>query len=364
VQALWAMAEKLDQLNLLQSIKALAVELKRTPTRVEFENTVKGGPGALKRFYTNNFSKLLEAAELPTYGSRRVDPGQEEILLRKYRQLCSKTEKIQGHVRHVLDLDEMFRRAGNPPVLKVSAQPDTHVKFMDIPAMNCYQKFLLWYQPDVHIIMGDFLDCEGISHWPSRDLNPRRLIPEIKEGRNLLKRTVENTKKCTTRIFLEGNHEHWIEMGLSQMPELFEGLEDLGLEINLKKLLNLSGFNYELFPMNQFIQIGKAHFTHGIYTGDNHTKKHLSVLKSTIYYGHLHDVQSRNETSMEGNVEAACLGCLCRLDAKFLKGKPNNWAHAHGVFEFFRDGTYNFYRPLITNGVSSFAGIVFDGNKE
>ncbi len=358
------MSAKLDLHSTINAVKNLAIDLGRAPTRVEFLRDVKGAHYALKKFYGDNYSKLLEAAEIPTYHSRREDPIETEKLLRKYRQLCSRTDKLQGHFRHVLDLEEMFRRAGNPEVLKVSAQPDTHVKFMDVPAVNSYLKFIRWYKPDVHIIMGDFADCEGLSHWPDSSLEPRRIVPEMKQARDLLQRICDATPSCTTRVFLEGNHEAWISMALGRMPELFEGLEDLGIEISVKKLLNLEKYGYEMFPVNHFIQIGKAHFTHGIYTGDNHAKTHLNKLKTTVYYGHLHDLMSRNETSMEGNVEAASLGCLCRLDAKFLKGKPCNWAHAHGVFEFFRDGSYNFYRPTINNGIASFAGYIFDGNKD
>ncbi len=358
------MAAKLDQHSLIAAIKQLALTLGRTPTRVEFQNEVKGGSYALRKFYQDNFSKCLDACELPTYRDRMVDPGEAEKLLRKYRSLCLRKEQIQGFFRHVLDLDEMFRRAGNPPVLKISGMPDTHVKFRDVPAVSSYLKFMQWYRPHVHLIFGDFPDCEGISHWPESSLEPRRLVPEMKEARTLLEDIVKVTPECSTRIYLEGNHEHWIELGLSKMPELFEGLEDLGIEISLKKLLNLEKFEYELFPMNHLVQIGKAHFTHGIYTGTHHAKKHLDVFKTNIYYGHLHDRQVFQQTSVEGCLEAASQGCLAKLDAKFLKGKPNNWAHGHGVWEFFKDGSFVHYWVPIFGGISSFAGNIFDGNEQ
>jgi hypothetical protein len=356
--------EKKKQHDVIVGFHKLSEDLGRIPTKAEFISKVSGAHYFLRKDHSEKYDKFLESIGLPTSQERRKDPSKQEEAIRKYKKLCQKVEKIQGHFRHILDLDEMFRRAGNPEVLKVSAQPDTHVKFMDVPAVNSYLKFIEWYKPDVHIIMGDFLDCEGLSHWPDESLQPRRIVPEAKQGRDLLQKIIGATPSCSTRIYLTGNHEHWIEMALSKMPELFEGLDDLGIEINLKRLLNLDKFGYELFPLNHFVKIGKAHFTHGIYTGDNHTKKHLSALKATVFYGHLHDIQSHNETSMDGSLEAASLGCLCRLDAKFLKGKPNNWLHAHGVFEFFRDGSFNFYRPLIRDGITSFAGTVFDGNEK
>lgn len=256
----------------------------------------------------------------------------------------------------------MFERAGNPPSLKLSSMPDTHVENMDVPAFNCYLEFLKWYDPHAHMIGGDFPDCGGISHWPSDELRPKRLIPEIVQSRNVLDRIVEATPRARTRIYLKGNHEAWIDQALLTMPELFDGLQELGLDITLAKLLKLDHYGYQLFPLNELVQIGNSHHTHGIFTGNNHAKKHLDTFKCNIYYNHLHDNQTTNQTSIYGNLESATGGCLCRLDAKFLKGKPNNWVHGHTCFEFFPDGTFMRYFVPIFNGKTSFLGKVFDGN--
>lgn len=348
--------------DLLVKVRELAVSLGRTPTRAEFEHSMVGGKYQLEKHY-KQYEKLLVDAGLELNKNRLdADPRLEAKLLKEYKSLCTKKELIQGFYRHTLDLAKMFELAGNPDILKISVQPDTHVKFRDIPAVKSYLKFLEYYQPDVHLILGDFPDCEGISHWPSSSMEPRRLVPEMKEARALLEEIKKATKKATSRIYCEGNHEDWINQGLSRMPELFDGLEDFGMEVTLSKLLNLDGFGYELFPMNHLVQIGKAHFTHGIYCGTHHAKKHLDVFKDNIYYGHVHDAQTFNTTSMSGGIEAAAQGCLCRLDAKFLKGRPNNWQHGHGVFEFRRDGSYSRYYIQIEKGISSFNGMLFDGN--
>lgn len=360
------MSKKQDTHDLVAFVKKLAAELGHTPTRAQFENAMVGGKYKLEKSEYNTYQNLLDAADLPSVGKSKKDPNKkiisEETLLKKYKQLCSKTEQIQGFFVHTLDLKEMFERAGNPKSLKLVAQPDTHVKYRDVPAVRCFLMFCEYFMAHVHLLLGDFVDCEGISHWPSESLEPRRLIPEMKEARILLQEIVDKTPTVTTRIYLEGNHEAWIDQAFTRMPELFDGLADLDLDINLKKLLNLDKFGFELFPVNHLVRIGKAHFTHGIYAGNGHAKKHLSTFKSNIYYGHVHDDQQHNETSMEGNIEASALGTLSRLDAKFLKGKPNNWVHTFGVFEFFPDGSYNFYKPKINNGRMSFNGQVFDGN--
>ena len=329
-------------------------ELKRHPRR--YELTPKFMTDHLLRT-VGGMEKLKALAGAPTRTA-----AEEEKLVKQFHAICSRKEQIQGFFRHTLDLEDLFKRAGNPPSLKLIAQPDTHVKFMHRPAMNALLRFGRWHAPHVWLILGDFADCEGVAHWEPNSREPRRIVPEMKIARDLLAEINAATPTVSTRIFLEGNHENWIEQALNRMPELFEGLDDLDLGINVKKLLALEKFGYNFFPLNHLVQIGKAHFTHGSFTQQHHAKKHLDTYKGNIYYGHLHDIQSHNQTSLEGHMEGASLGCLCRLDAHFLKGKPNNWVHAFGIFEFFPDGTYTFVRPTIFDGKFSFAGVVFDGN--
>jgi len=274
----------------------------------------------------------------------------------KYKRTVVESFKINE-----IDLADMFARAGNPSSLKVVVQPDTHVKNRDHNAVRIFLDFLFWYKPHAHIILGDFLDAEGISHWPSDSMDPKRLVPEVIEARQLLKEIVLRTPDCKTRLYLSGNHEDWLRQAMvAKLPELFDGLDELGIELSIKKLLNLDEFGYDLIELNELLKVGKAYFTHGLYVGSNHAKKHLDVIKGNIYYGHLHDILSTHQPSINGFIEAVSLGCLCRLDAPFMKGKPTNWVHAFGVFEFFPDGTYSFYLPRIFGGRLSFNGMVFN----
>jgi hypothetical protein len=217
--------------------------------------------------------------------------------------------------------------------------------------------FVKSYKPHVHIIGGDLLDADGISHWPSNDLAPRSFIPEVIEARKFLDTLTDSLPEKSDIIYIEGNHEDWIRQAMvAKMPEFFFGLDELGLLPNLSSLLDLEKRNISLIPVNEFLKIGKIYWTHGLYTGPGAPKKHLSLVKGNIYYFHTHDVLSHHEPSMNGMIESASLGCLCRLDAPFLKGRPNNWVHAFGVFEIYRDGTYSFYCPKIFNGRFYFNG--------
>jgi hypothetical protein len=232
---------------------------------------------------------------------------------------------------------------------------------MDTKAVGAFINFAEWYKPHGHIILGDFLDAEGISHWESQSLKPREFIPEVVKARELLAKIVSITPDCSFRVYLKGNHEDWLNQAMAaKLPTLFNGLDQLGLMPDLVKLLDLEKFGYDFIEMNHILKLGKAHFTHGLYTGNNHPKKHLDVVKGNIYYGHLHDDASTRQTSIEhGMIEAASCACLCRLDAKFLKGKPNNWVQGFRIFEFTKNGRYSTYQIRILDGSFSYNGIIF-----
>lgn len=329
----------------------------RAPTRDEFRTEFKL-ERAMRTAFGGSYSAALHAAGL-------TDAAFKGGGTRQPRKFVYKKTQIEGFFVHDYDLEVLFERAGNPDVIKIVSQPDTHVPFHDVCAVNAFKKFLRFYKPDVHIIMGDFPDMNGISHWPADSYEPRRLIPELKVANAVLDDICASSESVTSRFYLEGNHEDWLRQALiAKLPEL-QDVGDLlpdGADLNLKTFLKLEKRGYELIELNHLLRLGRAYFTHGIYTNEHHPAKHLNVFKGSIFYGHLHDTKSTNSTSLLGDLEAHSLGCLCRKDAKFMRGRPTHWQHAFGIHEMFRDGTYNFMKPLIRNGRFAFSGIVFDGN--
>jgi hypothetical protein len=336
-------------------LKELAVELGRVPMISDFQAML---PRVNIELLFGSYDNALRASGLiQEMEAKEFGPPAEKRPKFKYQKKLMESFFIEE-----VSIDELFERAGNPSVLRVVAQPDTHVQFMDPKAVSSFIDFMEWYKPHGHLILGDFLDAEGISHWPNDSLTPREFIPEVIQARELLSQIVQKTPQTIYRAYLKGNHEDWLNQAMSaRLPELFNGLDKLGLMPDIKALLDLERFGYDFLEMNHILKIGKAHFTHGLYTGANHAKKHLDVLKANIYYGHLHDIASHQQPSINGMIESASIGCLCRLDAKFLKGKPNNWIQGFRVFEFFRDGSFSTYQIRIFDGQFSFMGNVFRG---
>lgn len=355
---------KHDIHELVKALKELYSEKEKVPTRGEFEAHYPGAHYRMSKI-EGGFTALLEKAGLPTYDMRRaVKEGQDEGRQTKWRYVPAKVDPNVLKNAITLNLKHLFKKAGNPPFLRMIAMPDTHLEHADRAALNCFVKYVIHAQPDIFKILGDFLNAGGLSHWDSDSFDPKRVVPECLSGREFLWNLRRKLKKTSTWIYLEGNHEDWINQFLvyGANPQLFDGLEKLGLDINLVKLLELDKLGFEFFKVNQIIRIGKAAFTHGLYTGDAHAKKHLIKVKGSIYYGHCHDGQSYEDTSMDGPVESQSFRCLCDLNPKFLKGRLNNWAHGFGEFFFFPDGSYTKVLHQIIDGRMVHNGRLFDGN--
>jgi len=274
---------------------------------------------------------------------------------------------LEHFVRHGAEIKSMFRRAdlNSGEIFKLVVQSDTHVPYHDRAALKAFNKFLDWYKPHGLINIGDFWEAESVSHWPAQRAGPRRLVPEIVACRKELDETdLAAGPQCKFKRFFVGNHEDWVDQYLiAKIPEAIDGLEELGLDLSVKKLLSLKERGYRIIPVNECLRVGEAHFIHGIYTNKYHAQKHLDVWRCNIYYGHTHDVQSASNVSIYGLHHAQSLGCLRDLNARFLRGRPNNWVTAFGVFEFRHDGTYTMTVPVMIRGLFSYAGVLFDGNR-
>lgn len=334
---------------IIQAIQEVASELGHAPSKREFTKHSKSihHSSVISRFKT--WSAAVIAA-----GMTPNEPTQKKSS-KKEKKFKYKKSLIDSFVVHELDTSGIFK--DDRDYIDIIAMPDTHVKNRDNKAVTCFLSCLEKIQADVFVILGDFLDAEGISHWPTDSLEPKRFIPEILDARELLDAIDRRLPPGCVKAFLCGNHEDWLRQAMvSKMPELFDGLAELGLMPDIEKLLELSERGYSFFDVNHFLKIGPTYYTHGLYTGANHPAKHLKVTKATVYYGHLHDDLSASEPSISGFVEAASCGCLCRLDAPFMKGKPTNWAHGFRHVRLFKNGKYISNQIKIKDGKAVFFG--------
>lgn len=245
------------------------------------------------------------------------------------------------------------------------AWPDTHIPFEDKKAVSVALKIVAWYQPQVIVILGDFLDCTPVSHWlksqqRNKTAEGMRLKDDFAAGNRLLDKITAHG--CKKLVYLEGNHEDWIHDAIERNPE-FDGLIDLDLGLRFAERRS-KGLEIVHLRYNKCWKLGKLWFTHGLYTGQNHAKKHVEAYARNIVYGHLHDVQLHVKVSpvdIEDKKMGLSLGCLADRNPQFMENRPNNWVHALGVGMVRANGNFNIDPIIISGGEATYAGKTFKG---
>ncbi len=309
-----------------------------------------------------NFTRVRESEFPAPEGAIRTGS------ITRYSRFVGHQSKLANFNLHTAEIGALFKNSklGKNDVFKILVMPDAHVEEHDPYALNAFCKFAQFYKPHGLVNIGDFMEMDSVTHWPAPDARPRRLVPQVKRAREILEEIDKACgKQCIEKWYLIGNHEDWLDQYLvSKIPEALDGLEEIGVDLSFAKLLGLDTMGYRTIPLNEILRIGKhCHFIHGYYTNRHHAAKHLEVFGVNTYYGHTHDVQQASTVSVSGVHEAMSLGCLRDLNAPFLKGKPNNWSHAFGIFEFMSDGMYTRYVPLMIDGKFTYNGRLFDGTK-
>lgn len=359
------MAKKRSDSNvrkiIIKKILEAATKFKKAPYEIKASEFWAVNNGAVTDWQVRKLGGFTGIRELEY-------PVPKEVSIRKPHQFIGVQARLTNFTKHIIKPEKLFKNAGlkKDEVFRMLVMPDTHVPEHDPAAVEAFMQFGEWYKPHGLINLGDFMEMDAVSHWPAKDLRPRRLVPHVKRAQEILQE-IDNRfgKQLIFKYFLIGNHEDWLDQYLiAKAPEIFDGINELGMEFSIAKLLDLEEkFNYNIIPLNEILSIGDhCHFIHGYYTNRYHANKHLDVFGVNIYYGHLHDVQSMSTVSVKGVHEAMSLGCLRDLNAPFLKGVPNNWSHAFGIFEFCQNGEFTRYVPIIVEGKFSFAGQVFNGN--
>lgn len=196
---------------------------------------------------------------------------------------------------------------------------------------------------DEVVYLGDLMDFDLISSHNKENLRAtsgKLIRREYDYGSEFLDRQQKLAPKAKFTL-LEGNHDERIERYMDANPQL-EGMLEMeqGLQLRMRKIKWV-----RFWTKGEIHKIGKAKFIHGLYTTKYHASKHAEAYGDNIFYGHTHDVQSHSKelAGADKTIVAQSMGCLCRYDQRYMRGKPSKWQQAFGVFYFFPDGHFTYY---------------------
>jgi predicted phosphodiesterase len=211
---------------------------------------------------------------------------------------------------------------------------DIHVPH-NIPLDRIWE-FVKDYKPDYMLLVGDIINNDPFDHWAK--MSPRRfkVMPQPKahyeECNETFYRPMREAvgKNCKV-VHWVGNHEHWSNKAIAEMPEgegyweVWNNLEEVDLWV----------------PSKQLASLGHLHFVHGdvINGGKNHSAKMMNYFRRNIRYGHYHDIQETSHTSpidVEDRHTARACGTLEKFNPMFMENRPHDWMHAF---------TYGIVRP-------------------
>lgn len=209
-----------------------------------------------------------------------------------------------------------------------------------------FKKFLAHWKPDKIVVGGDFMNCTAISHWikdKKRKVEGKRWLKEVA----LANKELDDLQAiCKKIVYLEGNHELWVETYLDKNPEM-EGL------IEIQEQLKLDKRGIEFYKYNQLYPIcDNLYATHGVYTNKYHAIKHLTAFGCSLVYGHTHHPQTDMlNMKMIHPHKAWSLGCLCGHEPDYLRGRPANWMNGAGiVYVDTKTQKFNLYPIDIIDG--------------
>jgi len=226
-------------------------------------------------------------------------------------------------------------------VSNVLVLPDLHLPVEDRESLSAVERYMGDHEWSEVIQIGDFLDMDSISSHNKEKLRVtegQRIQKDFDYANDVLDRWARILGD--TKITIEGNHDYRVERLIDASPVL-EGL------VEIPKALRFAERGISWVPYwskGAIYKVGKANFIHGRYTNKYHAAKHVAEYGGNVFYGHVHDCQMHSIEHLGDNETRVgqSLGCLCRYDLKWLRGAPNKWQQAFGVFRFLDDGFFSY----------------------
>lgn len=236
-------------------------------------------------------------------------------------------------------------------------QSDNHLRDKSSKAHQLLNhKFIPWFKPDFTILGGDYMDCEPLSHWIE---NKKKTLEGKRWNKHLefASRELDHLQKhCKEIVYLEGNHEAWVNQYIDKHPEM-EGLIEIPIKLELEK----RGIKW--FPENMPYKPHKDLFCiHGKFTNKYHAYKHLEAYgMRNVIYGHTHQPQTYSKSFFGKPHMAYGIGCLQDpKGAGYLKdpaGVSNDWVQQFAIIEI--DKYFNVTPVNIVNNQFIYSGRVF-----
>lgn len=236
---------------------------------------------------------------------------------------------------------------------KLIVLSDMQVPYHSKPALAAIEKYMADEKFDEWLQIGDFMDFHQLAKFT--ESVPEALTHSLRKDYDVANEILDRHQSIIRKrnpkakfTLLCGNHEDRVRKFAERNPQT-KGIIDVDINLRLKE----RGIKFvRCYPDGEVYKLGKAYFVHGLFTGQNHAKKHVDSFGVNIFYGHTHQTQSHSKVMWGKNrtLIGESLGCLCNYSLDYVGKNPTSWQHAFAVFYFTPDGFFNHYVVRIFNG--------------
>lgn len=230
---------------------------------------------------------------------------------------------------------------------------DIHIPNENRKALSCALQAIKHIKPNGITLNGDIMDC-GVFSRHDRHKLPKSTWTDSQfykasaydyRRMEVFLDAIDAAAPRARKRYELGNHEVWLQDFIAESPITRVPKFSLEHRLALKKR------KYRVYGYNDFMRLGKLYVTHGIYTGQNHAKKHLQEMGASILYGHLHNIEVASKvTPAKTSHMAWANGCLCNMNPAYLRNKPQNWNHSFAVVYTWPGGDFQVDIVRIQNG--------------
>lgn len=242
---------------------------------------------------------------------------------------------------------------------------DIHLPRENTKALNCVFKVMQDIPFDGITLNGDIGDWESVSRHsrfspPKCHWTDSQFLEASEHEYDALTKFLDKIDKVAPQArkrFEKGNHEVWVDDFIK------ESYYSRFKQFDLDQRLRLKERGYTIFNYNTFMKLGKLNVTHGIYTGANHSKKHVESMGASILYGHVHDIQVFSKITPDKQSHMAWSnGCLCDLNPDYMRNRPQNWNHGFAIVYVWPNNSFQVDIIRINSGKCVVEGKLYSGN--
>lgn len=244
----------------------------------------------------------------------------------------------------------------------------THVALFDIhypkinkAAIKAALQFLEQNKVDSLTLGGDQFHFDCISHH-TKGKGLYRLPNAYEEDvtgfdREILKPIEERLQKHVKKVYHIGNHERFENDLIEEQPQLKGTIDHV-------KNLKLKERGWDVIPLGHCSKIGKLIVAHGeiLPSSKYPAQKAVELYENSVLVGHTHAPQSYAKISPVEKTKkhiGYVSPCMCDVNPSYLKNGPTNWLTGINIIETRKNGEFNLYQCIITNGKFSFAGKLY-----